>query len=575
MADPKSGLRISPVASKECRARAGQTARGVTVLPATEGTMWAGAAARTSTRLAKPRRVMPSPSALRMRCRSLLTRRAPIHIRTALRLCFYSAWTRPRWRLPASNRVGKKGRRRVADYAGKMQDIAALMSGFASLAWGPWLLVLLLGGGCYFFVYSRMLPFRHFVHAVRILAGKYDNPSDTGQISHFQALSSALAGTIGMGNIAGVAVAIQTGGPGTVFWMWICALTGIATKFFTCTVAVQFRGPDSRGEIQGGPMYAIVNGLGHGWRPLGVFFSTCALFGTLPMFQANQLTQILRDSIAIPSGLVAGSSDSWAFDLAIGLSLSALAGWILVGGIQRIGQVASQLVPAMVVLYLGTGLAILAINSDQIPQMVNLIFRDAFSGQAVAGGALGTVIVVGVRRAAFSNEAGIGSEALAHGAAKTEEPVREGLVAMLGPIIDTLVVCSATALIILCTGTWKDLESSGVTVTAAAFEHALPGFGTYILVICVVFFSVSTVLTCGYYGEKSLGFLVGAQRQGVYKYLYVVSIIVGAVTSLTAVLDFIDGMYALMAIPTMTSTLWLSPRVMSKARQYLESAYSD
>ena len=448
------------------------------------------------------------------------------------------------------------------------------MSEFASFAWGPWVLTLLLGGGCYFFFYSRMLPFRHFLHAIRILMGKYDNPSDTGQITHFQALSSALAGTIGMGNIAGVAVAIQTGGPGTIFWMWVCALAGIATKFFTCTVAVQFRGPDSRGVIQGGPMYAIVYGLGRDWKPLGVFFSTCALFGTLPMFQSNQLTQILRDTVAIPTGLIADPSSPWAFNLAVGVTVSALAGWILVGGIQRIGQVAAQLVPAMVVLYLGSGLTILALHLDQIPAMVSLILSDAFSGQAVAGGALGAVIVTGVRRAAFSNEAGIGSEALAHGAAKTEEPVREGLVAMLGPVIDTLIVCSSTALIILCTGTWEDTASSGVTVTAAAFEQALPGFGIYILVTCVIFFSVTTILTCGYYGEKSLGFLIGAQRQGAYKYLYVAAITIGAMTSLTAVVDFIDGMYGFMAIPTMTSTLWLSPHVMQEARRYLKNARS-
>ncbi len=452
-----------------------------------------------------------------------------------------------------------------------MDAVAAVADGFARLAWGPWLLVLLLGGGCYFFLYSRLLPFRHLAHALRVLAGKYDNPSDTGQISHFQALSSALAGTIGMGNIASVAVAIQTGGPGTIFWMWVCAIAGIATKFFTCTAAIQFRGPDSEGVMQGGPMYAIVYGIGRRWRPLAVFFSTCALCGTLPMFQANQLTQILRDTIAIPTGLVADPSSPWKFNLAVGLAVSTLAGWVLSGGIRRIGRVAAQLVPAMVALYLGTALLIIALNLERVPEVMALILTDAFSGHAVAGGALGTVIVTGVRRAAFSNEAGIGSEALAHGAAKTDEPVREGLVAMLGPIIDTLLVCSATALIILGTGTWLDAGSEGVTVTAAAFEQALPGIGIYILLLCVVFFAVSTVLTCGYYGEKSLGFLVGAQRQAHYKYIYVAAITIGAVGSLTTVLDFIDGMYGFMAIPTMVSTLWLSPLVMQEARRYLKA----
>ncbi|MCY4596389.1 MAG: alanine/glycine:cation symporter family protein [Bryobacterales bacterium] len=456
-----------------------------------------------------------------------------------------------------------------------MDRLAEITSSFAVFAWGPWLLVLLLGGGCYFFAYSRMLPFRHLLHAVQILLGRYDDPNDTGQIPHFQALSSALAGTIGMGNIAGVAVAIQTGGPGAVLWMWVCAITGIATKFFTCTLAIQFRGPDSRGVIQGGPMYAIENGLGHSWKLLAMFFSVCALFGTLPMFQVNQLVQILRDTVATPLGWISVPGDAWRFNLALGLTVAATAGWTLLGGIRRIGLVASRLVPAMVVLYLGSALAILLVQIESIPSLLKMIVSDAFSGSAVAGGAIGTVIVTGVRRAAFSNEAGIGSEALAHGAAKTNEPVREGLVAMLGPIIDTLIVCSSTALIILSTGTWEDTSSSGVTVTAAAFEQALPGIGTYILVLCVVIFAITTVLSCGYYGEKSLGYLIGAQRQHLYKYIYVTAIVVGSMTSLTAVLDFIDGMYGFMAIPTMTSSLLLSPHVMREARRYFHSTGSN
>ena len=453
-----------------------------------------------------------------------------------------------------------------------MDVIAGLMSAFSSAAWGPVVLTLLLGGGCYFFLYSRLLPFRYFVHGLRILLGKYDNPNDTGQISHFHALSSALAGTIGMGNIAGVAVAIQTGGPGAIFWMWVCALVGIATKFFTCTIAIQFRGPDSSGVIQGGPMYAIVYGLGRQWKPLAMFFSFCALCGTLPMVNANQLTQILRDTVAIPSGLVSDPSNPWVFNLAVGLTLAAVAGTVLAGGIRRIAQVAARLVPAMVVLYLGSGLVIVAANISQVPEIISLILSDAFTGRAVAGGALWTVIVTGVRRAAFSNEAGIGSEALAHGAAKTNEPVREGLVAMLGPVIDTLLVCTCTAVIILSTGVWTNPDISGVTVTAAAFEQAFPGVGTLILIICVTFFSVTTILTCGYYGEKSLGFLIGAPQQRLYRYVYLASIITAAMTTLTAVLDFTDGMYGCMSIPTMVSSLLLSPKVMAEARRYFQRA---
>ena len=445
------------------------------------------------------------------------------------------------------------------------------MAAFASLAWGPVVLVLLVGGGCYFFAYSRLIPFRFMGHALRILAGHYDSPDDTGQVSHFQALSSALASTIGMANIAGVAVAIQTAGPGTVFWMWVCALAGIATKFFTCTLAVQFRGPDSRGEIQGGPMYVIVHGLGSSWRPLGVFFAACALCGTLPMFQVNQLVQITRETVAASLGWTTGPSGAWTFNLSMGLLIAVGAGMILAGGIQRIGKVASRMVPGMVVLYMGCGLAILALNAGSIPGAVSAILSDAFSGEAVAGGAMWAVLVTGIRRAAFSNEAGIGSEALAHGAAKTEEPAREGLVAMLGPIIDTLIVCTTTALIVLCTGTWTDTSNSGVSVTAASFEQALPGIGTYLLMICILFFSFTTTLSCGYYGEKSLGFLIGAERKWAYKYIYVGAIVISALASHSAVLDFIDGMYGFMAIPTMTSSLLLAPRVMAEARRYFAS----
>ncbi len=432
-------------------------------------------------------------------------------------------------------------------------------------------LVLLIGGGCYFFFYSRMLPFWHLKHALRILLGHYDSASATGQVSHFQALSSALAGTIGMANIAGVAVAIQTGGPGTIFWMWVCAAVGIATKFFTCSLAIQFRGPDSRGEIQGGPMYVILYGLGKRWKPLSVLFAFCALCGTLPMFQVNQLVRIARETVAMPLGWVSQSSDAWTFNLALGIVVAIAAGAIQIGGIKRVGMVAAKMVPAMVLLYIACAAVILATNLSSIPAALALIVKDAFTGEAVAGGAVWAVIVTGVRRAAFSNEAGVGSEALAHGAAKTDEPVREGLVAMLGPIIDTLIICTATALIILSTGTWTNTETEGVSVTLASFEQVLPGIGTYALFVCTIFFGFSTTLSCGYYGEKSLGFLIGAERQHLYRYIYVASILISSVTSVTAVLDFIDGMYGLMSIPTMTSSLILAPFVMKEARRYFKA----
>ena len=449
-----------------------------------------------------------------------------------------------------------------------MQQFERIMIAFADLAWGPWLLVLLLGGGAYFLAYSRFLPFRYFRHAIDILRGKYDQPGDRGEISHFQALSSALAGTIGLGNIGGVAVAIHTGGPGAIFWMWVGAALGVATKFFTCTPAVMYRGPDSRGEVQGGPMYTVMNGLGARWKPLAVLFSFCALFGPLPLFQMNQLAQIVRDAVLIPNGWAVGAATQQQANLALGAAVAAVVAAVAIGGIQRIGTVTSRIVPAMVVVYIAAAGCILAAHFSEIPSYLALIVSDAFSGEAVAGGAMASVIVTGIRRSAFSNEAGIGTEALAHGAAKTNEPVREGLVAMLGPVIDTLIVCTATAMIILSSDAWRTSDANGVTLTAQAFAESLPGVGPYILALCVLFFAVSTMLSFTYYGEKALGFLIGAEWKHLYRYFYVAAVIFGAVTTIDAVINLTDGMYALMAIPTMTSSLLLSPKIMAEARRY-------
>jgi AGCS family alanine or glycine:cation symporter len=286
-----------------------------------------------------------------------------------------------------------------------------------------------------------------------------------------------------------------------------------------------------------------------------MFFSFCALFGPLPIFQTNQLIVALREIVAIPNGWIV-SDNRWEFNLICGAAVCVLVAAVVIGGIQRIGAVTSKIVPSMVALYVATAVWILIANFDEIPAIFALIFRDAFTGDAVAGGAAGAVIMTGVRRSAFSNEAGIGSEALAHGAAKTNEPVREGLVAMLGPAIDTLIVCSATAMIILSSQSWRTSDAT------------LPGVGSYILVVCVFFFAVSTMFSFSYYGAKSLGFLLGAERQHWYNYFYVGSIMVGALVSLRGVIGLVDGAYALMAIPTMTSSLLLAPRVMNAARNY-------
>jgi alanine or glycine:cation symporter, AGCS family len=447
-----------------------------------------------------------------------------------------------------------------------MNAIESTLESFAAFAWGTPLLVLLLGGGAYFAIYSRGLPYRHFGEALALLRRRPE-ASEPGDLSHFQSLSTALAGTIGLGNLAGVAVAIQTGGPGAVFWMWVSAVVGIATKFFTCTLAVLYRGRDDRGRIQGGPMYVVVLGLGPRWRPLATLFCVAGLVGALPLFQANQVTQILRDVVAVPAGL-AGADDHLAFDLAVGATLAAIVALVVLGGVARIGAFAARLVPAMIALHAAVVVLLLLGHLDAVPGALLLIVRDAFTGEAVAGGAVGTVVMTGIRRGAFSNEAGIGTEAMAHAAARTDEPVREGLVAMLGPAIDTLVVCTATALAILVTGVWRSGETNGVTVTALAFDRVLPGAGPLLLVAIVLAFGVSTMTTYGYYGAKCVGFLFGTAYEPAFRAAYVAFVVVGSVATLDAVIALIDGMYALMAIPTMISAILLAPRAMEEAERY-------
>jgi alanine or glycine:cation symporter, AGCS family len=448
-----------------------------------------------------------------------------------------------------------------------MQSIGAALNAFSSFMWGTPLVILLVGGGLFFVLHSRGLPYRHFRHGFEIITGKYDNVAgDHGDISHFKALATALSGTLGLGNITGVAVAITVGGPGAIFWMWVTAIVGIATKFYTATLAVMFRGRDDAGHLQGGPMYVIREGLGRRYMPLAWLFAFAALFGTLPIFQINQLVQIIRDVVAVPAGLTT-PDNHFAFDLVLGVLLSGLVFAVIVGRIQRIANVTSRVVPFMVIFYFILTAVLLLQNLAEIPAALALIVSDAFAGKSVAGGVLGTVILVGVQRGAFSNEAGIGTEALAHGAARTNEPVREGLVAMIGPFVDTLIVCSCTALAILVTGVWKT-DAVGVTMTSNAFESAFPGFGGLLLVVMVFFLSMSTVLTFSYYGSKCTGFLFGTRFESWYIWFYTGLIIVGAIASLRAVIGLIDGMYATMAIPTMVSSLLLAPKVRSAAKDY-------
>ena len=450
-----------------------------------------------------------------------------------------------------------------------MEQLNQLTAAFSSAVWGLPLLILLIGGGLYLLVLSHFLPFRFIGHAIQVLRGKYDDPDDPGEITHFQALTTALSSTIGMGNIAGVAVAISIGGPGAVFWMWVSAIVGMSTKFFTCTLAIMYRGKDSAGEVQGGPMYFIMEGLGKSWKPLAVMFSVCGLIGALPVFNVNQLTQAINDILLAPNGVEVGFTSN----LIVGLVLVGITAIVILGGLGRISRTASKMVPSMVLLYFVSVVIILVVNIDVVPKYFAMIFTDAFAagnfkGDAFFGGLVGGLILLGIKRGAFSNEAGIGTAPLAHGAAKTNEPVREGLVAMLGPAIDTLLICTLTALAILVTGVWETTSDNGVSLTASAFSEAMPVYGKYLLLVCIAVFSISSLFSYSYYGSKCMSFLIGADKKHYYNYIYITSIILGATTSLSAMINLIDGVFALMAIPTMTATIILAPKVAKEFAAY-------
>ncbi len=452
-----------------------------------------------------------------------------------------------------------------------MKIIESFLSAASNFIWGPPLLILLMGGGIFFLFYSRFLPFRYLRHAINVLRGKFDDPDDPGEISHFQALSGALAATIGMGNVSGVALAIAAGGPGALFWMWVSALFGMATKYFTCTLAVLYRGKDRDGQLQGGPMYVIREGLGRSWIPLAGFFCISAFIGATPVFQANQMVAVMKNVILVPSGV----QDGFATDLIIGIVIAILVGLVIIGGVKRIGNVASKLVPAMVLIFVISVLLIMAINHEAIIPSFALILKDAFTAQAALGGAVGAIIIEGAKRAAFSNEAGIGTAPMMHGAAKTNEPVREGLVAMLGPSIDTIVVCTMTGLCILMTGAWQaDIsgnfsnDTQGVLMTTLAFEDSLPGVGSYVLMVCVMIFAITTIFGLAYYGQKCLSFMIGPKYIKYYNYYYIALVIVGSVSSLSLVINLIFVGYGLMSVPTVISAIILAPKVMEATKSY-------
>ena len=430
----------------------------------------------------------------------------------------------------------------------------------------PLIVLILLVGSITFTFYFQFINVRGFTHAIDIIKGKYDNPKDDGQISHFQALTSALSATIGLGNIAGVAVAVSLGGPGAVFWMILIAFFSMSAKFVSCTLGQLYRQVNPDGSIDGGPMYYLEKGLGElGMGTLGkvlgilyAIFIIGGAFGGGNMFQANQ-------SYALVGSLTGISS------LAYGIILAILVGAVIIGGIERIGQTTEKIVPTMVVLYVGASLFVILTNLDKLGGVVASIMSEAFSPNAIYGGLIG-VLVTGIKRAVFSNEGGVGSASIAHSAAKTDEPVREGIVAMVGPFIDTIIVCFMTASVILITKDTNPLYQvgggiNGVELTSAAFGSVISWF-PIILSIVVFLFSYSTMISWYYYGNKGWKYLFGDTTIPVYQTLYLGCTVLGAIASLGNVMDFSDLMILSCAVPNIIGALFLLPKLRVHLNDY-------
>lgn len=440
-----------------------------------------------------------------------------------------------------------------------MNQFEQFWSVAVDLFWGLPLVIFILAAGIYFSYISRLKPLKGFFHAFAILSGKYDNKDDPGEVSHFQALTVALSGTIGMGNIAGVAIAISLGGAGAIFWMWIAGLFGMLIKFFTCTLSCLYRKKDEDGIEQGGPMYFIECGLGKKYKPLAILFAMAGLIGCIPMFQVNQLASLLQNELSIAP-------------LHSGMAALALIGIIIIGDVKRVGTVTAGIVPFMFLAYIISSFIIIIINFDAVPGILLDIFYSAFGKQAVYGGATGLifkeVLVTGIKRAIFSNEAGVGTEVMAHGAAQTKEPVREGLVAMLGPFIDTHIVCTCTALVILSSGV--NPIDSGVLMTAQSFNQSLPGIGNLIVYFVFTLFALSTMITYSYYSLKCARYLFGKKIGNKFIFVYLAIIPMSAIWTQATIINIIDTMFALMIFPTLLSTLLLSRKVIDEMHRYFD-----
>ncbi len=447
-----------------------------------------------------------------------------------------------------------------------LTDITGQISG---LLWGsPITLLILLGTGVYLTIRLRFVQVTGFKHSVQLISGKYDNPDDHGEVSHFQALSTALSATIGTGNIAGVATAISLGGPGALFWMWITAFIGMATKFTECTLSLKFREIDETGEVAGGPMYTLLNGLKMKRTAMAfALFALIASFGIGNMVQAN----------SVVDGLVYLNPDAKEYAWVIGLVMAVLVGLVILGGVRRIARVASTIVPFMALMYIVAAMIVLLNNISEIPAAFSTILTYALNPWAVGGAAVGEAIRWGVARGLFSNEAGLGSAPIAHAAAKTKEPVREGLVAMLGPFVDTLVVCSMTGLVIIVTGSYIDRpdELVGAALTAAAFGSELGDGGAIIVGVGLTLFAFSTIIAWSYYGDRSAKFLFGEKAVLPYRVIYTLAVIIGAAVPLQLVWNLADITNLLMALPNLLSLILLAGLVRKLQKKYFISRSAE
>ncbi|KAA0695800.1 sodium:alanine symporter family protein [Halopseudomonas laoshanensis] len=447
-----------------------------------------------------------------------------------------------------------------------MESLIGIISAINGVVWGPAMLILLAGTGLYLTLGLKLTPQRKLIYGFKML-WRGRKSTEEGDISPFNALMTALSATVGTGNIAGVATAVFFGGPGALFWMWVIALVGMATKFCEATLAVHYREKDANGNHVGGPMYYIKNGLGIKWKWLGVLF---AIFGMLAGFgigntiQSNSVADALQSTFGIQP-------------LVTGIVIAVLVALVLIGGIKRIGDVAGKLVPIMAIFYVGGGLIILIMHADRLPEAFSLIFYHAFNPIAAAGGFAGATIWAamrfGIARGVFSNEAGLGSAPIAHAAAQTKDPIRQGTVAMLGTFIDTIIICSITGLVIMVTGAWQSGEN-GASMSALAFNEGLPGgWGQYIVSIGLAVFAFTTIIGWSFYGEKCTQFLFGEKSNIPFRVLWILAIPLGTlpIIDLGSLWLVADTLNAMMAIPNLVALLLLSPVVFKLTKDYFNN----